>query len=294
MQPEDSDPSLRDAARSGSSGPQRFSQPRVLAVAGSDSSGGAGIQADVKTLTVLGAYAATAVTAITVQSTHGVTEIMPIPASVVGAQMDAVLDDIGADVIKTGMLVNVDIVRAVALRARRLAPGVRLVLDPVLAASDGRELLARDAVTAFVDDLLPMASLVTPNVPEAELLTGVTIANLDDASLAADHLLAAGASAVLVKGGHLPGAKEAGEVTDLLRTADGEQHLFASSFLESRSTHGTGCTLASAIAAGIAEGLTLHDAVQRAHDYVHEAIRRAPALGQGKGPLLHAHPCLQR
>jgi hydroxymethylpyrimidine/phosphomethylpyrimidine kinase len=259
--------------------------PRVLTVAGSDSSGGAGIQADLKVLTALGVYGASAITAITVQSTLGVTDVMPLPASVVGAQMDAVLDDIGADVIKTGMLVSIDIVRAVAQRARRVAPGVRLVIDPVILASDGRELLSADGVR---EELLPLAALITPNVPEAERLTGVRIGSLDDAGAAADRLLALGANAVLIKGGHMPFESEDEDVVDLLRTADGEEYRFSESRVKTRATHGTGCTLASAIAAGIAEGLTLQGAVQRARTYLKEAMLTALPLGKGKGPLNHS------
>ncbi len=262
--------------------------PRVLTVAGSDSSGGAGIQADLKVLTALGVYGASAITAVTVQSTLGVTDVMPVPASVVGAQMDAVLDDIGADVIKTGMLVSIDIVRAVAQRARRVAPGVRLVIDPVILASDGRELLSGDGVRALVEELLPVAALITPNVPEAERLTGVRIGSLDDAGAAADRLLALGANAVLIKGGHMPFQSEDEDVVDLLRTADGEEYRFSESRVKTRSTHGTGCTLASAIAAGIAEGLTLQGAVQRARTYLKEAMLTALPLGKGKGPLNHS------
>ncbi|NLE85542.1 MAG: bifunctional hydroxymethylpyrimidine kinase/phosphomethylpyrimidine kinase [Myxococcales bacterium] len=254
---------------------------RVLAVGGSDPSGGAGIQADLKTLTALGVFGATAVTAITVQNTCGVTEVMPIPASVVGAQMDAVLDDIGADVIKTGMLHNIDVVRAVAARVGRAA----LVVDPVILASDGRELLSRDGVRALLEELVPRAALVTPNVPEAEHLTGVPIQDLEGAGRAAERLLALGAAAVLVKGGHLPGSEE--EVTDLLRTVDGEEYRFSGPRIVTRAGHGTGCTLASAIAAGVAEGLTLRDAVQRGRDYLVAALRRAPILGRGSGPLWH-------
>lgn len=258
--------------------------PRVLTVAGSDPSGGAGIQADLKTLTALGVYGASAITAVTVQNTRGVSEVLPIPASVVGAQIDAVLEDIGADVIKTGMLVGLDVVRAVARRVGRIP----LVVDPVVLASDGRELLGRDGVKALLEELVPRAALVTPNVPEAEHLTGVTIRTPEDASRAAEHLLAAGALAVLVKGGHLPDTGD--EVIDVLRTLDGEEVRFSGPRIVTRAGHGTGCTLASAIAAGIAEGLTLRDAVQRGRDYLVGALRSAPPLGSGTGPLWHPAP----
>lgn len=254
---------------------------RVLTVAGSDPSGGAGIQADLKTLTALGVYGASAITAITVQNTRGVSDVMAVPASVVAAQMDAVLSDIGVDVVKTGMLGSIDVVRVVAARTQ----GVSLVVDPVILASDGRELLSSDGVRALLEELVPRAALVTPNVPEAERLTGVTIQTLEDAGRAAERLLERGAAAVLIKGGHLPG--EGDEVVDLLRTLDGEEVCFSGPRVLTRAGHGTGCTLASAIAAGIAEGLTLRDAVRRARDYVEGALRAAPPLGGGAWPLWH-------
>lgn len=254
---------------------------RVLTVAGSDPSGGAGIQADLKTLTALGVYGAAAITAVTVQNTLGVSDVMAVPASVVAAQIDAVLGDIGADVIKTGMLGNVDVVRAVAARVERL----KLVVDPVIQASDGRELLSSDGVRALLEELVPRAALVTPNVPEAERLTGVSIQTLDDAARAAERLLERGAAAVLIKGGHLPGDEE--RVVDLLRTLDGEEVRFEGPRVKTRAGRGTGCTLASAIAAGVAEGWTLRDAVQRARDYVEGALRAAPPLGGGTWPLWH-------
>lgn len=274
-----------------SSSAPSFAEPpsppaRVLTVAGSDPSGGAGIQADLKTLTALGVYGAAAITAVTVQNTRGVSDVMAVPASVVAAQIDAVLGDIGADVVKTGMLGNIDVVRVVAARVERL----NLVVDPVILASDGRELLSPDGVRALLDELVPRAALVTPNVPEAERLTGVSIQTLDDAARAAERLLERGAAAVLIKGGHLPGEALPGDderVVDLLRTLDGEEVRFEGPRVRTRAGRGTGCTLASAIAAGIAEGWTLRDAIQRARDYVEAALRAAPPLGGGTWPLWH-------
>jgi hydroxymethylpyrimidine/phosphomethylpyrimidine kinase len=259
--------------------------PRVLIVAGSDSSGGAGIQADIKTVTALGGYAATAITALTAQNTLGVFNVQSVDADFVGEQMEVVLTDIGADVIKTGMLFSARIVQRVAAICQKFA-GIPLVVDPVMIAKGGTLLLERAATDALVRNLLPIAALVTPNVPEAEALTGVKINSVEDMGRAADHVLALGSGAVLMKGGHLEGDV----VIDLLRTADGAEFRFESPRLKTRSTHGTGCTLASAIATGIAEGLTLHDAAARAHRYVFEAIRSAPGLGEGHGPLDHAHP----
>jgi hydroxymethylpyrimidine/phosphomethylpyrimidine kinase len=259
---------------------------RVLIVAGSDSGGGAGIQADVKTVTVLGGYAATAITALTAQNTLGVSGVVPVDPDFVVEQMRAVLDDIGADVIKTGMLGSARTVERVAATCRAYAASIPLIVDPVLYAKGGTRLFEADARDALLRELLPIAALVTPNAPEAAELAGVAVEKESDLERAADRLLLLGASAVLVKGGHLPGET----VVDLLRTADGASYRFTSPRLLTRSTHGTGCTLASAIATGVAEGLTLKDAVERARDYVFEAIRTAPDLGHGHGPLNHGHP----
>ena len=255
---------------------------RVLIIAGSDSGGGAGLQADLKTVTALGGYAATAVTAITVQNTLGVTGVLPVPADMVAAQARAVLEDIGADALKTGMLGDIAMVETVAAILDSAA-GIPAVVDPVMTAKGGAALLATDAMDAVRRLMVPRARLLTPNVPEAEALTGLGIASLDDQRRAGEALLARGARAVLMKGGHLHGER----VTDLLLTPQGET-LFESARLETRHTHGTGCTLASACAAGLAQGLTLEAAVARAWAYVQEAIARAPGLGRGHGPLDHA------
>jgi hydroxymethylpyrimidine/phosphomethylpyrimidine kinase len=263
-------------------------KPRVLVVAGSDSGGGAGIQADIKTITMLGAFATTAVTALTAQNTLGVEEVLPIEPRFVALQMKSVLSDIGTDAIKTGMLGSARVVEAVADVCEGLGFGVPLIIDPVMVAKGGARLLDKGAHDALVLRLLPLASLVTPNVPEAEILTGMRIETPSDLERAAEALLALGPSAVLMKGGHLAGDT----IVDVLRTADGEAYRFEGPRLVSRSTHGTGCTLASAIAAGVAEGLTLQGAVARAREYVVQAIRLAPGLGKGHGPLEFAHPLL--
>jgi hydroxymethylpyrimidine/phosphomethylpyrimidine kinase len=259
---------------------------RVLIVAGSDSGGGAGIQADVKAVTVLGGYAATAVTALTAQNTQGVFGVVSVDPDFVAQQMEVVLSDIGADAIKTGMLHSAAVIAVVASTLQRLASNIPVVVDPVMVAKGGTQLLADEAREALVQLLLPQAALVTPNVPEAEALSGVRIRTLDDMRRAGDLILASGASAVLLKGGHLPG----NTVVDVLRTIDGEAREFEHPRVETRSTHGTGCTLASAVATGIAEGLTLEAAVDAARRYVLQAIRTAPGLGSGHGPLNHAHP----
>lgn len=251
---------------------------RVLIVAGSDSSGGAGIQADIKTVTMLGGYAATAITALTVQNTLGVSAIHPIPTDVIEAQVHAVLDDIGADVIKTGMLGDAESVDLVAQLLEEA--GLPTVIDPVMVAKGGASLLAGPAVAAVRERLVPLAGLLTPNAPEAEVLTGLSISSTDDLRRAGEALLAAGAGAVLMKGGHVPGER----VIDVLMTSDGES-LFESQRIETRHTHGTGCALASACAAGLAQGAPLTEAAARAWAYVQEAIACAPGLGAGHGPL---------
>lgn len=260
---------------------------RVLIVAGSDSGGGAGIQADLKTVTALGGYAATAITALTAQNTQGVFGVVPVEPGFVAQQMEVVLSDIGADSVKTGMLLSAEIIEAVVRVLERRARGVPVVVDPVMIAKGGHSLLAPDAIKLLALRLIPCAALITPNAPEAEALTGIAVRSVDDLPRVADGLLALGPGAVLVKGGHLEGDT----VVDLLRTADGQERRFEGPRIRSKNTHGTGCTLASAIAAGIAEGLRLEDAVARARDYVVAAIETAPGFGKGHGPLNHAHPC---
>jgi hydroxymethylpyrimidine/phosphomethylpyrimidine kinase len=258
---------------------------RVLVIAGSDSSGGAGIQADVKTITALGGYAATAITALTAQNTLGVFGVLPVPPEFVDLQIQTVMEDVGADAIKTGMLHSRGVVEVVARRLRSLGGSRPLVVDPVLASGHGTPLLDGEGRIAFVKHLLPIATLLTPNAPEAALLTGIEVRGLEGMQHAADRLLLMGPEAVLVKGGHLEGDT----VFDLLRTADGFERLFESPRLRGRPAHGTGCTLASAIAVGLAEGMTLEGSVQQAREYVYEAIRTAPSYGSGSALLNHVH-----
>lgn len=257
---------------------------RVLIIAGSDSGGGAGLQADLKTVTALGGYGATAVTAITVQNTLGVFGVHPIPLEMVTAQARAVLDDIGADAIKTGMLGTVQMVETVCALLDTV-PLIPTVIDPVMIAKGGHPLLEARGVEAIRDLLVPRAGLLTPNAPEAAALTGLTVETAKDLRRAGEALLALGARAVLMKGGHLAGET----VTDLLLTPQGEVWL-ESPRLQSRHTHGTGCTLASACATGLAQGMGLSDAVTRARAYVIEAMVQAPGLGAGHGPLGHGWP----
>ena len=256
---------------------------RVLIVAGSDSGGGAGIQADVKSVTAMDAYAATAVTALTAQDTEAVRAVHPVPLDFVRLQIHMSLADIGVDAIKTGMLGDRATIEAVHDVLAAYARGIPLVADPVMVAKGGSRLLAEDAVAAMRDRLLPLAALVTPNLPEAEVLCGFVIPDLDAMRRAAAALRGMGAAAALVKGGHMEGDT----LYDVLAWEGGEE-VFASPRVETRHTHGTGCTLASAIAAGLAQGMGLRDAVARARDYVAAAIRGAPGYGRGHGPLNHA------
>jgi hydroxymethylpyrimidine/phosphomethylpyrimidine kinase len=253
---------------------------RVLIVAGSDSGGGAGIQADIKAVTAMNGFAATAITALTAQNTKGVHGVVPVEPAFIAQQIEVVLSDIGADALKTGMLHSALVIATVADAFRKHARGVPLVVDPVMVAKGGHRLLLTEAEAALRDTLLPMATLLTPNLPEAEVLVGFPVRVEADMQRAAEKLVSFGAKAVLMKGGHLEGV-------DLL-VHDGKVDRFEEARLASRSTHGTGCTLASAIAAGLAQKMGLRDAVARARLYVRKAIEAAPGYGQGHGPLNHA------
>ena len=255
---------------------------RVLVVAGSDSGGGAGIQADIKAILAMGAHASTALTALTAQNTLGVSGVRFVEPEFVRAQMVAVLSDIGADVVKTGMLGRADTIQALLRTLDEQGPHIPLVVDPVMVAKGGARLLDDAAVAALVDGLLPRAALLTPNLPEAEALTGHAIADEAGMHQAIKRLRAMGGQAVLLKGGHLPGPY----VLDILATQNGTE-TFRSARIETRHTHGTGCTLASAIAAGMAQGMDLRAAVRRARAYVQAAILGAPGLGAGHGPMGH-------
>ena len=258
---------------------------RVLIIAGSDSGGGAGIQADVKTVSMLDAYAATAITALTAQNTEGVFGVLPIPPDFIRQQIEVVLDDIGADAIKTGMLHDAPVIETIAAVLGERAAGVPLIVDPVMVAKGGARLIDPRALEVLKRLLIPRADILTPNLPEAEILSGMTIGNAAEMQVAGETLRALGCRAVLVKGGHLSGET----VTDVLVTADGVR-VWESPRLVTRHTHGTGCSLASAIAAGLAQGMAVDSAVDRARSYVQHAIAGAPGLGRGHGPLDHAHP----
>ena len=257
---------------------------RVLICAGSDSGGGAGIQADIKTVTALGCFAATAITALTSQNTKGVFNVLDIPTSFLRQQMTVVLEDIGADVIKTGMLHSAEVIRTISNTLESLGDSSSLVVDPVMVAKGGHSLLQDSAVDALKSELIHKADVLTPNIPEAEVLAGIEITSVDDMRRAGECLLRMGARSVLIKGGHLTDDT----LTDILLTQS-EEKFYSSPRLKTVHTHGTGCTLASAVAAGIAQGLELQIATDRARKYVFEAIRSAPGLGAGHGPLNHAH-----
>jgi len=258
---------------------------RVLIVAGSDSGGGAGIQADIKAVTMLDTFAATAITALTAQNTEGVHGVLPIDPAFIRLQMEVVLDDIGVDAIKTGMLHDAAVIDTVASVIAERAPLTPLVLDPVMVAKGGTPLIQTDAIEALKTRLLPRADVLTPNLPEAEILCGHKIRDVAAMRDAARALLALGCGAVLLKGGHLDGDM----VHDVLATRAGFEE-WTSPRVHTPHTHGTGCTLASAIAAGLAQGMAVSPAVARARDYVQRAIASAPGLGRGHGPLDHAHP----
>ena len=255
---------------------------RVLIIAGSDSGGGAGIQADIKAVTALGGFAMTAITALTAQNTLGVHGVVGVDPAFIRQQIAVVLDDLGADALKTGMLHDVPVIEAVCEEIAARAKGLPLVADPVMVAKGGHPLLAPAAVDTLKARLLPLATVITPNLPEAEVLVGRPIRDVAGMRDAAAALRALGVPAVLLKGGHLEGDV----VTDLLVTAEGVEE-FTSARIATRHTHGTGCTLASAIAAGLAQGMPLRDAVVRARAYVRAAIAAAPGYGAGHGPLDH-------
>ncbi len=258
-------------------------QGRVLIIAGSDSGGGAGVQGDIKTVTMLGGYAMSAITAITVQNTLGVSGVHEVPPPVLKAQIEAVMGDLGADAWKLGMLGSAAHVRTVLDAFHDVGGGVPVVLDPVMIAKGGASLLAEEAVALIRDELMPIAAIVTPNAPEAEALTGVEVRGLDGQKRAAEMLVEQfGANAALVKGGHIAGQT----VRDVLLTASGLQ-VFESPRIDTKATHGTGCTLASAIAAYIAQGMAIGPAVEHARAYLMKAILHAPGLGRGHGPLGH-------
>jgi len=259
---------------------------RLLAIAGSDSSGGAGIQADIKTASALGAYAMTAVTAVTAQDSTGIGAIHLVPAAVVREQIERCLSDIGADAIKIGMLGSAEIARTVAETILKCASAVPRVVDPVMVSTSGATLADDRVIEVLKISFFADAALITPNLPEAEKLCGFALKSGDDLLRAGAMLLSLGPKAVLLKGGH--GGSDT--VTDLLFTSGTEPRAYIAKRVDTVHTHGTGCTLSTAIACGLGQGLPLGDAIQRAHDFVQTAIRTAPGFGAGNGPINHLQP----
>jgi hydroxymethylpyrimidine/phosphomethylpyrimidine kinase len=255
---------------------------RVLIIAGSDSGGAAGLQADMKTVSALWGYAATAVTALTAQNTLGVFGVQSVPADFIRLQIEVVLDDIGADCLKTGMLHLPEVIETVIRVCQSKGGDIPLVVDPVMVAKGGDRLLDPSAEEALKKLLLPQASIITPNLPEAEALTGIRIENTSHMRKAAELLYQMGPQAVLIKGGH----RKEEMVTNVLLNRDGIK-LYEHGRISQKKVHGTGDSLASAIAVGLAQRMPLRDAVARAFHYVHQAIEHAPALGKGFGPLNH-------
>ncbi|NJO01237.1 MAG: bifunctional hydroxymethylpyrimidine kinase/phosphomethylpyrimidine kinase [Bacteroidia bacterium] len=256
-----------------------------MSIAGSDSGGGAGIQADIKTISALGCYATTAITAITVQNTRGVSHIHSVPPEIVEQQIEAILSDMGSDTIKIGMLHNVQIIRAVARTLKKYMP-LPVVLDPVMVATSGHKLIEDHTIDTLQTELFPLATIITPNLDEAEILAGQSMRSLEAMLAASRSLLRWGNQAVLLKGGHLAGEM----VYDIyLAQSPSEPKIFESPKIHSRNLHGSGCTLSSAIASFLALGLSREEAVVAARQYVYEAIRHGKdyQLGEGAGPLNH-------
>ena len=260
----------------------------VLIIAGSDPSGGAGIQADLKTVTSLGAYGMTAITALTVQNTRGVSNILDIPVSVVKEQIDACLSDINVDTIKVGMMHNSKLISAVyeSLNKHYIINNnkIKIVLDPVMVAKGGHKLLQDDAINSLKNFIVKCNPIITPNIPEVEILTDIKINSLSDMENAGKQLLAMGASDVILKGGHM----ETSIIRDMLISSQDISYINTKK-IDTKHTHGTGCTMSSALAAYLAQKIQIKIAFQKAHEYVQKAIMSAPKLGKGNGPINHCH-----
>ena len=254
----------------------------VLTIAGSDSSGGAGIQADIKTISSMGAYAASAITSITAQSTKGIDDILELPIKIIKNQIKSVVTDFKIDSVKIGMLYSDEIIIAVKSELEKLSDKIPIILDPVMISKDGTRLLSFNAINQIVQELFPISELITPNIPEAEQITNTKISSEKDLLNAGKIIISMGAKNVLLKGGHLKGKN----LLDIL-FHEGQIMYYKSTRIETHHTHGTGCTFASGIATGLAQNLSLIESVKRAHKYVNDAIRYAPKLGKGKGPINH-------
>ncbi len=272
--------------RESNAGGDGVKQPKALTIAGSDSGGGAGIQADIKTFMAMKVYGMSVITAVTAQNTEQVRDIHPVPAAIVASQIDAVLDDIGAGAVKTGMLFSPETIEAVADRLCAHAVE-RLVVDPVMVAKSGDKLLGEDAVRPMVEKLLPLALVVTPNVPEAERLSGVRVESRRDMSRAAKAIQDLGSRNVIVKGGHMSAEAEA---CDLLLTENGEEMLVCSRRVVTGSGHGTGCTFSAALTAALAKDMRLEAALESAKRFITSALKGAVPIGRGNGPVDHLWP----
>ena len=263
---------------------KRYKYPVVLSIAGSDSGGGAGIQADLKVMSALGCFGTTAITAVTVQNTLGVQGIHPVPVNIVTAQIKAVMDDLQPSAIKIGMVHSSELASSIA-ETLKSYPEIPVIFDPVMVATSGDRLIEADTVETFKQKLLPLAGLITPNLDEAALLAGMEICSIKDMKTAAIRIMRYGCKAILIKGGHLKGPN----LFDFYMHHGGEEHLFGSSCIETQNTHGTGCSLSSAIAAHIALGHELVTAISKSKDYIHQAIEQGKdvRIGAGQGPLNH-------
>ena len=259
----------------------------ALTIAGSDSSGGAGIQADLKTMTANGVYGMSAITALTAQNTTGVTGIMEVTPEFLGEQLDAVFSDIFPDAVKTGMVSSIELIRVIADRLTKYNAR-NIVVDPVMVATSGAKLISDDAIESLKEYLLPLATVITPNIPEAEVLSEMTITTEDDMVEAAKSIYESLGCAVLCKGGH-----QVNDANDLLYSADGPVW-FKGKRIDNPNTHGTGCTLSSAIASNLAKGKTLEESVKAAKDYISGALAAMLDLGKGSGPLAHNYVFLQK
>lgn len=255
---------------------------KIMTIAGSDSGGGAGIQGDIKTITSLGGYATSAITAITAQNTLGVKSVLNISINMIEEQITAILEDIGTDAIKIGMLSNEKIIHCVVKLLSNLKKEIPIVLDPVMVAKGGHKLLDAGAETALINELMPLCTIITPNIPEAEVITGIKINDALDLENAGRSIIDMGINNVLMKGGHLNSSK----LTDVLITNNNIEY-FNNNKINTKNSHGTGCTLSSAIACGLGQKLTLKESVKRAHLYVYKSILNAPNIGKGNGPLNH-------
>lgn len=259
----------------------------TLTIAGSDSSGGAGIQADIKTMSALGCYAMSVITAVTAQNTCGVVGVDPISPEIIEAQLLSVLEDIPPKSIKTGMLYDSSVIRTVAKILSEKAKNISIVVDPVMVATSGDSLLQNEAADCLKNELLPLATLVTPNIPEAEVLSGIQIESIEQADQAGAKLLELGVEAVLIKGGH----SNSQQAIDILYTSDGAREIFRADRIDSNNTHGTGCTLSSAIASFLAREFSLVDSIKQAKEYLTAAIESGKdvQIGHGHGPVDHFH-----